>query len=162
MQLHKHLYQDQAGDWYLHFVGEGLKVGKRQDDDNIYHVNLSLHAKAWIPVLKEWLDTFRPHRPGAATSPYVFLTQSGRPFDGKSLATELTNVVAMRTGRRFYPHLIRTIWATQVLKKNPDYAVAATRLGDTVAVVIKTYRHLVDDEQHDIASDVVDEILEEG
>ena len=44
----------------------------------------------------------------------------------------------MRTGKRFYPHLIRTIWATEFLEEKQDYAVAATMLGDTLAVVMKT------------------------
>ena len=49
----------------------------------------------------------------------------------------------MHTGQRFYPHLIRTIWATEYLEKTQDFTTAATMLGDTLAVVMKTYYDIV-------------------
>jgi hypothetical protein len=54
----------------------------------------------------------------------------------------------MRTGKRFYPHLIRTIWATECLKQTRDYTLAATMLGDTEQMVIKTYHDVLDEDQH--------------
>ena len=45
----------------------------------------------------------------------------------------------MRTGQRFYPHLIRTIWATEYLTATQDFTRRGDDAGDTVAVVMKTY-----------------------
>jgi hypothetical protein len=151
MQLGKHLYQEQTGDWHLHFQGDDLKIRSRGKRLNTYEVNLSEYCDDFLPVLEEWLRDFRPRLPGAASSPFCFLTKSGQPFGtGTALSKELSYVVAMYTGRRFYPHLIRTIWATEYFDeedkdKEKDYAVAATMLGDTLGVVMKTYYHI--DEQ---------------
>ena len=54
----------------------------------------------------------------------------------------------MRTGIRFYPHLIRTIWATEFLEATQNFAVAATMLGDTIGMVMKTYYEIVNRDQH--------------
>jgi len=49
--------------------------------------------------------------------------------------------VGMRTGVRFHPHMIRTIWASECLEATKDVTLAATMLGDTPAIVMKTYAH---------------------
>ena len=148
MRRDEHLYKDQAGHWQLHFAGDDLKIGTRQGRVNEYNINLSEHCDDLIPVLEEFFTVYRPKLPGSATSRFVFLTQSGRPFRQSSLYTELSVAVAMRTGQRFYPHLIRTIWATEYLTATQDYATAATMLGDTLAVVMKTYYDIVHKDQH--------------
>jgi hypothetical protein len=60
---------------------------------------------------------------------------------------DLSEAVAMRTGQRFYPHLIRTIWATEYLEKTQDFATAAVLLGDTLGTVMKTYYDIVNKNQ---------------
>jgi len=142
MQLGTHLYKDQAGHWHLHFQGEDLKIGRRGEQINEYTINLSQYAEDWVPVLEEWLREYRPRLPGATTSPLCFLTQRGRPFSKAHLGHEISTAVRMHTGVRFYPHLIRTIWATEYIEEEGDYATAAEMLGDTLGVVIKTYYHL--------------------
>ena len=141
LRLDKSLYQDQAGDWHVHFAGADLKIGERQGRVNTYHVNLTSYCPEFIPVLEEFLRDYRPRLPGFAASPFLFLTSRGRPFDKETLRTELSLAVAMRTaGQRFYPHLIRSIWATEYLEDNPgDFATVAEMLGDTLAVIMKTY-----------------------
>ena len=42
----------------------------------------------------------------------------------------------MRTGKRFYPHIVRTMWATEYLKETQDFQTAATMLGDQLRTVI--------------------------
>ena len=54
----------------------------------------------------------------------------------------------MHTGQSFYPHLIRTIWATEYLATTQDFATAATMLGDTLAVVMQTYYDIIHKDQH--------------
>ena len=89
----------------------------------------------------------RPKLPDATTSPFVFLTQRGNPHIQKTLHLDLSEAVAMRTGKRFYPHLMRTIWATEYLQETQDFQTAATMLGDQLKTVIDTYYDVVHKEQ---------------
>jgi hypothetical protein len=143
MQLEKHLYNDpQTDHWHLDFRGDDLKIGHRGTQVNSYQLDLTDFCEEFIPLLKEFLTEHRPKLPGAATSPLVFLTQYGTPYTQGALRKELSDAVAMRTNQRFYPHLIRTIWATECIEKTKDYGIAAEMLGDTLGVVMKTYYHL--------------------
>ena len=65
-------------------------------------------------------------------------------------------------GQRFYPHLIRTIWATEYLEDTQDFAAAATMLGDTLGTVMKTYYDLVHKDQHAKAKAFLDRALRTG
>ena len=113
------------GHWQLHFRGDELKIGTRRGKVNTYRVNLTDYCPEFIPVLEEFLREYRPRLPGPATSPHLFLTYRGNPFTQRSLDGELSSAVVRRTGQRFYPHLIRTIWATEYLEKTQDFATAA-------------------------------------
>ena len=115
-------------------------------------------------MLEEFLRVYRPRLPGAATSPFLFLTQYGTPYTQRSLHTELSGAVAMRTGQRFYPHLIRTIWATEYLTadEKPDWITAAVMLGDKVATVMARYHDLVDQAHHPKAKAFLDKALRTG
>jgi hypothetical protein len=149
MQLGKHLAKDpQTGHWHLEFRGDELKVGNRGAAVNKYEVNLTTYCPEWLPLLEEFLQVHRPKLPNAATSRFLFLGQHGIPYSTKTLHMDLSEVVAMRTGQRFYPHLIRTIWATEYLEKTQDFATAATMLGDTLGTVMKTYYDIVNKDQH--------------
>jgi hypothetical protein len=149
LRLDKNLYQDQAGHWHLHFSGPDLKIGQRGSTENVYHLDLTQHFPGWITLLEEFLREYRPRLRGAAASKVLFLTSRGRPFGKESMQVELSCAVSTRTGRRFYPHLIRTIWATEYLgATHNDYPGAATMLGDTVGVVMKTYQDIVKEDHH--------------
>jgi hypothetical protein len=148
MQLRRHLYQDQAGHWQLSFSGDDLKIGTRQGRVNTYHVDLTDYCPDFLPVLEEFLTVHRPRLPGTTPTGLLFMTQYGTPYTVHGLRNELTDAVAMRTGQRFYPHLIRTIWATEFLEKTQDFTTAATMLGDTLAVVMMTYYDIVHKDQH--------------
>ena len=152
LRLEKHLYKDEVGHWVLHFSGDDLKIGTRQGRVNEYNVDFSRDFGDLVPVLEEWLRDYRPRLPGAATSPLCFLTQYGRPFTQGTLRAELASAVALRTGQRFYPHLIRTIWATEYLTATQDFTTAATMLGDTLGTVMKAYYDIVHKDHHAKAS----------
>ena len=153
MQLEHNLYKDpQTGHWHLHFSGSELKIGERQGRINEYKLNLTEKTEGFIPVLEEFLRDYRPRLPNPTGSALLFLSSRGKQFSQLSLALELSVAVAMRTGQRFYPHLIRTIWATEYLKAFPgDFTTAATMLGDTVTMVLKTYYDIIHEDQHDKA-----------
>jgi hypothetical protein len=147
LRLDQHLYQE-AGHWHLHLRGDDLKIGTRQGRINTYHVDLTDYCPDFLPVLEEFLQVYRPRLPNPTGSTLLFLSHRGKPFSQVSLGAELSREVAMRTGQRFYPHLIRTIWATEYLEKTQDFTTAATMLNDTLAVVIKTYYDIVHKDQH--------------
>ena len=104
----------------------------------------------------------RPKLPGAATSPFVFLTHTGKPHTVRSLRAELSNAVARHTSQRFYPHLIRTIWSTEYLRETGDFTGAAVLLGDTVAVVMKTYQDILNEDYYAKASTFLAKALRTG
>ena len=147
LRLDQHLYQE-AAHWHLHLRGDDLKIGTRQGQVNTYHVDLTDYCPDFIPVLEEFLQVHRPRLPNPTGSMLLFLSHRGMPFSQQSLGGELSREVAMRTGQRFYPHLIRTIWATEYLQATQDFTTAATMLGDTLAVVMKTYYDIVHKDQH--------------
>ena len=124
---------------------QGRHAGRQP---HTYHVDLTEYCPDFLPTLTEWLTVRRLRLPGAGASPYVFLTVAGHPFTAAALGVELKGEVAMRTGIRFYPHLIRTIWATEYLEATQNFAVAATMLGDTIGMVMKTYYDVVNKDQH--------------
>ena len=151
LRLERNLYHDQqTGHWHLRFSGSELKIGTRKGMINEYKMDLTEHYPEFIPVLEEFIREYRPRLPGSAASTLLFLTRYGRPFSQKTLCQELSSAVALRTGKRFYPHLIRTIWATAYLTKDdaPDWITAAVMLGDTVATVMAHYHDLVDQAHH--------------
>ena len=163
MQLERNLWKDQAtGEWHLAFAGDELKIGSRGPEVNTYEVNLSLYRPEFIPILEEWLRVHRPKLPNAATSPFVFLTQRGNPHISKTLHGDLQDAVAMRTGKRFYPHLVRTMWATEHLKATQDFQTAASMLGDQLRTVIAIYYDVVHKEQIPKASAFLDKALRTG
>jgi len=118
---------------------------------NEYKLDLTTHFPDFIPVLEEFLNTYRPKLPNAATSPFLFLTSvNGRPFGQAGLGMELRAAVGLRTAKavRFHPHMIRTIWATEYLQKTQDFTTAAVLLGDTLQTVMKTYYDVVNKDHH--------------
>jgi hypothetical protein len=159
------LYQDQAtGKWQLHFEGDELKVGhRRRGAVNVYHVPLSEYCPEWVALLEEFLTTYRPCLQNGGSEPYVFLTRSGKPYSVEKLYESLAIPVARRTCRRFYPHLIRTMWATAYLNHpdtHGDFQGAATMLGDTLAMTIQAYSEPLEVEQQMKAKGFLAKVLQ--
>ena len=153
IQLNKNLYKDQNGCWHVHFSGSELKIGTRNGRTNEYHVNLTEYFSDLLPHLEEFLTIYRPRIPQTETSLLLFRTSHGNPYTEKSIHLELATLVLRRSNKRFYPHLIRTIWATEYLTNNPgDYDGAAAMLGDTVQMVLKRYYELQVKDAHARAS----------
>jgi hypothetical protein len=144
LRLGKHLYRDHEGHWQLALVGEDLKVGKRRGRVNAFRLDLSAHAPELIPHLEAYLDRFRPLLPHAEADPHVWLTRGGRPYTVHSVHAELRAAVDRRLGRHFYPHLIRTVWATEFINATGDFTTAAYMLNDHVATVLGRYQALLE------------------
>ena len=82
----------------------------------------------------------------------LFRTKYGNPYNASTLRHELFTLVLRRSNKRFYPHLIRTIWASEYISKTNDYEAAAALLGDTVEMVLKQYHEIHEKKAHARAS----------
>jgi hypothetical protein len=140
MQFHRNLAQDPTtGHWHLTFSGEELKISHRGQEVNVYTIDLTKHCPEWTALLEEWRDTHRPKLKNADVSQLVFLNQLGKPFTPSTLYASLAAFVSMRTGQRFYPHLIRTIFLTEYVDETHDFEAAATMLGDKTTTAMNAY-----------------------
>jgi hypothetical protein len=139
MELGKNLFRDASGAWTLRYVGDELKVGERNGRINVFQV-------PWPPELtahlEEYLTTFRPLFPHANDNPHVFLTRFGNTFAPQTLYRRLAEDFYIRSGKRFFPHLVRTLWVDRWLLSGGDVSTAAYLLNDTVATVLKRYHEL--------------------
>jgi hypothetical protein len=135
------LVQDrQTQHWRLEFRGKELKIEEGKTGKNRYHMDISARFPELIPLLEEWRTVHRPKLPNADSSRLVFLSQQGKPHSVKSIHTEISEAVGRYTGQRFYPHLIRTVFATEYLNaNNGDYRGAAAALGNDPKTLMRTY-----------------------
>jgi integrase len=170
LQYPRHLWRDTAtGEWTLRFTGKELKVAMRNGRVNTFEVPLSrLYPNdgptpdTLIPTLEAFLTDYRPLLPNAKTSPYLFLTCRGNPYSSRTLGVEITSAMERRAGTRVNPHVIRDIVATTLLKQTKDYDMVAALLGNTVAMVMKHYAHLIPEEQIALATSELGKILRTG
>jgi len=144
MQLHRNLYQDAQGHWWLSFKGEELKVGQRCGKINTFSLDVTAYFPDIIEHLEEYLRVFRPRFPNAATSPYVFLTKHGNPFTTCTLDQDFEQLIVKRTGQRCYPHLLRTLWVSEFFAAGGKPATAAYMLNDTPQTAIQKYYEFMD------------------
>ena len=122
-------------------------------------MDLTTYTDGLVPVLEEFIKDHRPKLPGAAESPYLFITQYGRPYSVHSLAIEIREIVAVHTGRRIYPHLIRSIVATTLLKRGVSFKTVSVLLGDTLKVTMDAYDSTTKEEHFSDALDEMKKIL---
>jgi hypothetical protein len=149
MRLGRNLYRDAEGRWHLAFSGEELKVSRKSGRPNTFQLTLSEFCPELIPHLEAYLSHSRPRLPNAATDPHVFLTRTGRPHTAGTLYKELRWAVYRYSQQFFYPHLIRTIWATEFIAKTGDVTTAAYMLNDRVETVLRRYQEIRErDHQH--------------
>jgi hypothetical protein len=138
MQFGRHLTH-RGGHWRIRFAEGDLKVGDRGGKPNVYAFDISQRFPDLPDILEEWRTVHRPKLPHAANDTHVFLTRNGTPYADKTLHNLLSTVVGIRSGKRFYPHLIRSIWATEAVKAGVPLHAIAEMLGDLPATVHKSY-----------------------
>jgi hypothetical protein len=159
MQLGRNLYQDDDHHWHLSFQGEELKKSVRKGRINEYHVDLTTYCPEILPQLEEFLTVFRPRMPHATTVSSVFLSRDGQPYNPVGFSVEMASVVFRRLNKRFYPHLIRTIWASEYIARTGDFTTAALMLGDTVQVVLQKYHEILEKDHQQKASHFLADVL---
>jgi hypothetical protein len=159
LRLGKHLYQDPEGRWHLAFAGEDLKIGRRRGRPNTFQLCLSDYCPDLIPHLEAYLQHARPLLPQADADPHVWLTKQGRPYTATGLYAELRAAVDRALGKPFYPHLIRTLWATAYIAATGDFTTAAYMLNDRVETVLRRYQELRDRDHQDKAQAFLRQVL---
>jgi len=141
MELGKNLYKNTDGKWTLRFAGEQLKIALKQGKENIFELPFPPRL---VPLLEQYLEIWRPVlvRKGKDSGQHVFLNIHGRPYRAATLTVAVVNLVYRYTEKKLHPHLIRTIWTTEYIKKTGDLYGAAVMLNDKLETVVATYAHL--------------------
>jgi hypothetical protein len=141
MALGKNLYRNAQGKWHIRFVGEQLKVATKDGKENVFDMPFPDHL---IPLLEQYLTVWRPVllAKQAPPGPLVFLNTRGEAYRPDTFNTHVKANVYRFTGIPFHPHLIRSIWATEYIRKIGDLYGAAIMLNDKLETVVKAYAHL--------------------
>jgi hypothetical protein len=130
------------GGWRWHFEGDELKVGARRGQTNVYDIEIPPEV---VPYLEEYLTVWRPKFPHAESDRHVFLTLrqgGGGMLTSNDLYMKLKVHVYRFTGKRLFPHLLRTIFTSSHLSSGVDINSVAYGLGDTPTVVLGAYNEL--------------------
>jgi hypothetical protein len=114
--LGHHLKKEQ-GHWQWHFEGREMKVSQRKTGINVFAPEVSPDI---APALEEYLAHFRPCLPNSQKDRHVFLGERGDPINVGSLANRLKLHVYRHTGKRLYPHLLRTLFMTHHMTSGVD------------------------------------------
>jgi hypothetical protein len=157
MQLHKHLHKDSQGLWRITFHGEDLKIAVKRGRPNVFDLPFPENL---VPDLEAYLALWRPILLAKASqpSPYVFLTLHGKPYQGRVLSEATKRAIYRYTGKHWHPHIIRTVWATEWIRKtHGDFYTAAIMLNDKLETVIANYAHLLEEDVAEKAYRLIEE-----
>ena len=152
MRLDKNLYQDHNGHWRLEFKGRELKVSRKNGKTHEASFDLTENFPDIIDHLNLFLKKYRPLLERDPQE-HVFINRQGRPFSPRGIHMTLTKEIYARTGKRFYLHLVRTIWATEYISATRDFTTAAYMLGDEVQTVLRQYQEIFAEEHVSRAQD---------
>ena len=62
------------------------------------------------------------------------------------------------TGKHWHPHIVRSVWATEWIRKtHGDFYTAAIMLNDKLETVIANYAHLLEENVAEKAYKLIDE-----
>jgi|RhiMetdeSRZDD1v2_1073273.scaffolds.fasta_scaffold121262_3 hypothetical protein len=152
MKLEENLRKDADGRWRLTFRDEQLKVASKRGRPNIFDVPF---PPALVPHLEAYLNVWRPLLLKQATHPSscMFLSRFGTPYNLSTFHRATSEQVYRYTGKRWHPHIVRTVWATEWIRSGGDFLTAAKMLNDTLETVIANYAHLRD---YNVAEEVYD------
>jgi integrase len=135
LQCDTNLFRED-GIWSLRFRGDELKVGRRGGRPNTWR---SPWPPDLVPELEEYLTDHRPKLPGADMTRYLFLTKGGRPYTRSELRFNLNIALMKCTGKRFYTHWARHIYATHMRDEGAAVETVAHMLNNTPQVVYANY-----------------------
>jgi hypothetical protein len=126
------------GAWHWHFEGDELKIATRRGHTNILDVEID---PAVVPYLEEYLTVWRPKLPHANEDRHVLLSLRGEGgmLKPKDLYQKLKVHVYRLAGKRIFPHLLRTIFTSNMLTSGMDINTIAYGLNDNPATVLRAY-----------------------
>lgn len=162
MRLGTNLRKDTHGIWRLTFRGEQLKIATKRGQTNVF--DLPFPDKL-VPLLEDYLSTWRPILLAKASHPYdhVFLTWRGAPYQSENMTKTTQHNVYRYTGKHWHPHIIRTVWATEWIRNtHGDFYTAAIMLNDRLETVIANYAHLLEENVAEKAYRLIEERNRQG
>ncbi len=131
MRLGRNLYHLPTG-WMMEFQGDELKVGRRQEQENIYRISFPVDLVDDLETfLKEWRPVLN-----------IFLSRKGKPLSQNAINAQVRKAIYEHTGRLTNIHMIRDIWATEYIEATQNFSIAASVLGDRLETVLRRYVHL--------------------
>jgi hypothetical protein len=150
------------GAWHWHFEGDELKVGERNGETNVFDMEIPAEV---VPYLEEYLTVWRPRLPHAATDRHILLSRQEHP-GGMLRPQALTNKVKLHvyrlTGKRLYPHLLRTLFVSHAIRNGLDPTSAAFVMNDKVATILPFYNEFYAEEHQKAAQDFYRRALKSG
>jgi hypothetical protein len=119
MRLGDNLHKDAQGHWRITFRGEQLKIATKRGRTNVFDLPF---PEKLVPLLEDYLATWRPLLLAKASHPhpYVFLTWCGTPYKQANLTKTTQENVYRFTGKHWHPHIVRSVWATEWIRKTGD------------------------------------------
>jgi hypothetical protein len=173
-ELGRNLYKCD-GQWRIRFKGVQLKIGHKGGKENVVNytfppdlsADLDRYMKLWRPILVD--STTNIHcapevpgeRPKIVDQEYFFLNSLGAPFTSDRIRDLISNLTYKYVKIAMSPHIIRSVWATEFLKKKGMEGVAtcAYMLNDTIQTILNTYADLLTPDCEAAASSWLDDIL---
>ncbi len=173
-ELGRNLYKCD-GQWRIRFRGEQMKIGHKGGKENMVNytfphdlsADLDRYMKWWRPILIDSTTNLHcaPEVPGElpriVDQEYFFLNSLGAPFDLQRIIDLISRVTYKYVKVAMNPHIIRSVWATEYLKKKgmDGVATCAYMLNDTIQTILKTYADLLTPDCEAAASSWLDDIL---
>jgi hypothetical protein len=149
------------GAWHWHFEGAELKVGERNGDTNVFEVRIPAQV---VPYLEEYLQVWRPKLPHAATDRHLLLRhrEPGGRIQPKAIYDKLRLHVWRLTGKRMFPHLLRTLFVSHAINNGMDLNSVAFLTNDKPETVLQSYNELNAQQHQQAADDFYDRVLGNG
>jgi integrase len=105
--------------WQFFFGAEETKTA---------HQVHALLPKQLIPLLKEYLQHYRPMLLNVTDPQTLFLNSAGRPISSEGMWMIVGNITRRYTGLRVNPHLFRDIFAVKWLEEHPEDYLTVSKI----------------------------------
>jgi integrase len=128
------------GEWRWDFRGKQLKIAQRGRAQNEYTVPIT--DPVVVKLLEEYLEVWRQKLPRAHEDRHIFLTDRGAMLNHATLCAWFKLHVYRYTGKRLFPHLLRTIFTSDAINRGVSRNLVAYLLNDTPQTVDLRYNEV--------------------
>jgi hypothetical protein len=136
-ELGHHVTKLPDGGWLFRWTGTELKVAMRKGHPNEYTYRLDEDLR---PRFEEYLQVWRPLL-AAPDERHLWLGAQGQPFTTGALRNQVVYTTQRFGGKGINPHLIRDIFASELLANGASIHDVARALGDVMKTVYDKYAH---------------------